>query len=122
LVKSRTYAATALMRLYHNYPTDLERAEGQTCRRPPFGALDQFLDESSYCITTAGVQGGPFSPDAGVEIEPDGRVDEEVTPLAPTVYARAYRAIEPGDLRRLKNPQSSDSNITRFSTSAVKLQ
>jgi hypothetical protein len=29
---------------------------------------------------------------------------------------------EHGDLRRLKNPQSRDPNITRFSTSAVKLQ
>jgi uncharacterized protein (UPF0332 family) len=41
---------------------------------------------------------------------------------SPKIYARAYRAIEHGDLRRLKNPQSRDPNITRLSTSAVKLQ
>jgi hypothetical protein len=41
---------------------------------PPFGALDQFLDERGYCITAAACKAVHFRPDAGVEIEPDAHL------------------------------------------------
>jgi hypothetical protein len=35
-----------------------------------FGALDQFLDKSDYCITTVARRAAHFRPGAGVEIDP----------------------------------------------------
>jgi hypothetical protein len=47
----------------------LECAGRHPCRHSPFGVLDQFLDETGYCITMVACKADHFRPGAGVEIE-----------------------------------------------------
>jgi hypothetical protein len=44
--------SSPLARYLFTITIGLERAGRQPCRHPPFGALDQFLDEGGYCITS----------------------------------------------------------------------
>ena len=51
----------------------------------PFGALNQFLDESGYCITLVACKAAHFRPAAGVEIEPEAHFRAIDTKVAFTI-------------------------------------
>jgi hypothetical protein len=63
----------------------LSALEGQPCRHPPFSALNRFLDENGYCITTVACKAADFRPGAGVEIEPEAHFRAIDTKVAFTI-------------------------------------
>jgi hypothetical protein len=65
---------TRLARYQFGIVIGLERGGRRPCRHPPFGALDQFLNENGYCITTVVRKAAHFRPGAGVENEPEAHL------------------------------------------------
>jgi hypothetical protein len=78
---------TRLARYLFGIVIGLERAGRQPCRHPSFGALDQFLDEIRYCITSVACKAAHFCPGAGVEIESDAHLLAIDTKMAFTVLS-----------------------------------
>jgi hypothetical protein len=87
LINSSVRATSAINPLHWLaiYSVGLERAGGQPCRHPPVGALNQFLDESGYCITSVACKSTHFRPGGGVEIEPDAHLLAIGTKVAFTI-------------------------------------